>query len=204
MRSRSILLAAAAFSVFGAGCDTASPTLETSDSVRLDVQAASTGDVLYDLAPLQAGQTFDVSLDLGVDDLTLRSTRTSAGYDLAFVPGEMQPESVVVSYFAHGTKVAEVTVDPSEPPYVAGTAAEGPDSWHYVWRDGSWVIAKDYNNRLADGATTPFTLPSGEVIEVSDVTFTIGGIDAPAPAAVQFDAPEAIEVTAQAFGRPIR
>ncbi|PAP78065.1 hypothetical protein [Rubrivirga marina] len=203
MRPRYSLLALAAFGVLFAGCDTAPTASDTAETVRLDVQAAPTGDVLYDLTPLRQGESFDVALDVGVDDLTLRSTRTSAGYELAYVPGEIKPETVVVSYFAHGVMVAQSTTDGGEP-VVAGAAAEGPDSWHYVWRDGSWIIAKDYNNDLTNGDTTPFTLPSGEVIEVSDVTFTLVGLDTPAPQGVRFDAPQPVDVTAQAFGRPLR
>ena len=204
MRSRRPLLAALALGLVAVGCDTADAPLEAADSVRLDVQAASTGDVLYDLAPLQRGETFDVALDVGVDDLTLRSTRTPAGYELAFVPGAMRPDSVVVSYYAHGLPVAEPFLALGDT-MIAGSAAEGPDSWHYVWEDGSWTIAKDYNNNnMTNGDTTPFTLPSGEVVEVSDVTFKIYGVDAPAPSAVRFDAPTAVEVKAQAFGRPLR
>ena len=203
MHARYRLLALAAFGVLVAGCDTATLTPDTADTVRLDARSAPTGDVLYDLAPLRTGESFDVALDVGVDDLTLRSTRTSAGYELAYVPGEAKPESVVISYFAHGVKVAEATVSGAEP-VVAGAAAEAPDSWHYVWRDGVWTVAKDYNNNLTNGDTTPFTLPSGEVVEVSDVTFTLVGLDTPAPQGVRFDAPEPVAVTAQAFGRPLR
>ena len=205
MRSRHTLLAAVALGLAAVGCDTIDAPLEAADSVRLDVQAAPTGDVLYDLAPLQRGETFDVALDVGVDDLTLRSTRTPAGYELAFVPGTMRPDSVVVSYYAHGLPVADSFLAIGDSTLIVGTAAQGPDSWHYVWEDGSWVIAKDYNNNnMTNGDTTPFTLPSGKVVEVSDVTFKIYGVDAPAPSAVRFDAPTAVEVKAQAFGRPLR
>jgi len=204
MRSRYSLSVIAALGVLVAGCDTAVPTTETSEAVRLDLQAAPTGDVLYDLAPLRTGESFDVALDVGVDDLTLRSTRTDAGYELSYVPTTLKPERVVVSYFAHGVMVAQSTMD-GNAPVVAGQAEEGPDSWHYVYRNGAWIIAKDYNNDdLTNGDTTPFTLPSGEVIEVSDVTFTLVGLDTPAPRSVQFDAPQPVDVTAQAFGRPLR
>lgn len=204
MRSRYSLLALAALGLTVAGCDTATPTTETAEAVRLDVQAAPTGDVLYDLTPLRAGESFDVALDVGVDDLTLRSTRTAAGYELSYVPGEIKPERVVVSYFAHGVLLAQSNA-PGDEPVQAGASEEGPDSWHYVWRDGSWTIAKDYNNDdLTNGDTTPFTLPSGEVLEVSDVTFTLHGLDTPGPQSVRFDAPQPVDVTAQAFGRPLR
>lgn len=203
MRSRYSLLAVTTLGLLVAGCDTATPTTDTAEAVRLDVQAAPTGDVLYDLTPLRTGESFDVALDVGVDDLTLRSTRTEAGYELSYVPGTMKPETVVVSYFAHGEMVAQSTADGGEP-VSAGASEEGPDSWHYVYRDGVWTVAKDYNNDLTNGDTTPFTLPSGEVIEVSDVTFTLYGLDAPGPQSVRFDAPQPVDVTAQAFGRPLR
>ena len=186
------------------GCD-ATHAPEASSTVRLDAQSAPTGDVLYATPSLRDGESFDVALDVGVDQLTLRSTRTAAGYALEYVAGTQQPESVVISYFNNGVQVAEPVTVPGDGPVVAGTSEDGPDSWHYVWRDGAWILAKDYkNDDMTGDASTPFTLPSGEVVEVSDVTFELRGLDAPAPRSVEFEAPTPVAVTAQAFGRPLQ
>ena len=209
MRARSFLARSAAVAALGlsfAGCDTADlPPASTADVVTLDAQKAMTGDVLYELAPLDLGERFDVAVDAGDDRLRLRSTRTSSGYALAFVPGAVRPDSVVVSYLNDGVPVAPSETYAGTEDVPVGTSQAGPDSWHYVWRDGAWTIAKDYkNNDLTNGGSTLFTTSSGEVVEVSDVVFTVYGLDAPPPKAVRFETPRRIEVTAQAFGRPLR
>ncbi len=208
MRAHSLLARSAAtvaLALSFIGCDTADvPSVSSADAVTLDAQTAVSGDVLYDLAPLDLGERFDVAVEAGDDQLRLRSTRTSSGYTLAFVPGNVRPDSVVVTYFNRGAAVAAAETYAGFEDISVGTAQLGPDSWHYVWRNGSWLIAKDYNNgNLTDGGSTRFTMSSGKVIEVSDVVFAVYGLDAPPPKAVRFETPRAIEVTAQAFGRPM-
>lgn len=209
MRAPSLLLQSAAAVALGlsfVGCDTADlPPTSAADAVTLDAQAARSGDVLYDLSPLDIGERFDVAADAGEGHLRLRSTRTSGGYALAFVPGDLRPDSVVVTYLNRGVPVTKAETYAEGEDIEVGTAEQAPDSWHFVWRNGSWIIAKDYKNgNLTAGGSTPFTTRSGEVIEVSDVVFTVYGLDAPPPKAVRFETPRAIEVTAQAFGRPMR
>ncbi len=196
------LVAACALAI--TGCDAAAPALPSADAVTLDARAATSGDVLYTLAPLDLGERFEVAVGAGDADLRLRSTRTAAGYALDFVPGALRLDSVVVSYLRHGVVVSASESFAGDEPAPAGTAAEGPDSWHYVYRNGSWTIAKDYKNGNIDGgSSTRFTKPSGETIEVSDVVYTVYGLDAPPPRSVRFEAPRDLEVTAQAFGRPM-
>ncbi|WP_420456990.1 hypothetical protein [Rubrivirga sp.] len=209
MRAPSFLARFAAVAVLGlsfAGCDTADlPSVSAADAVTLDAQAETSGDVLYDLAPLRLGERFDVAVDAGDDQLRLRSTRTPSGYALAFVPGDVRPDSVVVTYLNRGVAVADAETYAGDEDVPVGTAQQGPDSWHYVWRNGAWTIAKDWNQQdLTNGASTPFVTRSGKAIEVSDVVFTVYGLDAPPPKAVRFETPRDIEVTAQAFGRPLR
>ena len=208
MRSRSLLAPLAVAAALGftfVGCDTVDqPASTPAAAVILDAHTASTGDVLYDLSPLDLGERFDVAIEAGDDEIKLRSTRTSAGYQLDFVPGDLRPDSVVVTYLRDGVLVSDVETYTGEDPAPAGFSDEGPDSWHYTWQDGSWILSKDYKNGLLAGGSTTFTKPSGEVIQVSDVVFTVYGLDAPPPRTVRFETPRAIEVTAQAFGRPLR
>lgn len=208
MRSPYVLLAALAI-VFAA-CDSATPVQSpTTDVVTLDTRAAATGDVLYRLAPLALDESFEVALDLGDDALQLRSTRSDAGYDLTFDPAGASVDRVVVRYLRDGEPVAEPVVFSGAEPVFAGAAADGPDSWHYIYEDGRWVIAKDYKND-AQGtsgdeiATSSFRTAAGEVVDVTDVAFEIYGLDAPAPRSVRFETPRSVEITAQAFGRAIR
>lgn len=207
MRSRYPLLAASVFAIVLAGCDAADmPAGISATAVTVDARKAVSGDVLYALEPLDLDESFDVAVDAGEDELRLRSTRTAGGYALAFVPGAARPDSVVVTYLSHGEVVSAPVTYLGDEPVLAGTALAEPDSWHYVWQNGSWIIAKDYKSGGDNltGTTTEFTTPSGEVVEVSDVAFTVYGLDAPPPTRVRFETPRDLRLTSKAFGRALR
>lgn len=201
-------LALGAALVLISGCDAVQSTQAPRTTVSLATHAAASGDVLYDLEPLAPGETFDIGLDLGDESLGLRSTRHAAGYALTFEPAVRQrPDSVVVRYLVNGTEVAPShSFSGDAESYDAGDSEDGPDSWHYAWQNGSWVLMKDYK-RGEDGeaaGTTAFTTPSGQTVEVTDVEFRVYGLDTAAPSEVQFETPGALRINEKAFGRTLR
>lgn len=206
---RTTLALAATLLVFS-GCDTADFTSTSASpaTVSLAADAATSGDVLYDLEPLAIGQTFDIGLEVGDEALHLRSTRHAEGYALTFEPDARQrPDSVVVHYLVNGVDVARPhVVSGFEESYGAGDSEDGPDSWHYVWENGSWIVAKDYKRGRAgdEAGMTVFTTPSGETVQVTDVEFRVYGLDTAAPSEVLFETPGKIQINEQAFDRKLR
>lgn len=202
-------LALAALFALVSGCDAVGSTSTAAPkaTLSLDTHAAVSGDVLYTLEPLAPGQTFEVGLDVGDETLRLRSTRHAEGYALTFEPDVRQrPDSVVVRYLANGIEVAPSRTIPGfEPTYAAGDSEEGPDSWHYVWENGYWIIMKDYkkgkNGLTAE--TTTFTTAAGETVQVTDVAFQVYGLDTAPPSEVRFETPNAIQITERAFSQSL-
>lgn len=190
-----------------AGCDSTGPAPAASPALTLDAHEATSADVFYDLAALAPGERFDVVLQTSDDALRLRTTRSDRGYDLAFEPGEERPSTVTIRYLNDGVVVADpITYGPGEP-IVAGTATEGPDSYHYEYIGGQWVLVKDYNGDPDSGVTggsTTFTTPLGEVVEVTHVEFVVGGLALAPAEEVRLESPRALRLKAQAFGRSLR
>ena len=211
MRSRTALLAVPALALVFTACDTATPApAPNANVVTLDARSAGSGDVLYALAPLDLDESFEVELDRGADALRLRSTRTAGGYGLSLDVREAQSDSIVVSYLAYGQPVAEPVTLGGDEPIFAGESANGPDSYHYVYENGAWIIAKDYKSgngfagESGGATTTEFRTLTGEVVQVTDVTFTVYGLDAAPPSSVQFESPRDLKVTSQSFGQTLR
>ena len=181
-----------------ASCDGLGPVAQS------DAQASASGDVLYRLAPLALGETFSVALGAAERALGLHSTRHRAGYALSFVPDGLDPDSVVVRYLFDGREAAPAVTYAGGAAYEAGESEEGPDSWHYVWINGDWVLTKDYRqDGSGEGpASTAFTTSAGQRVAVTDVVFEVYGIDMAPPDTVRFATPRGITVTYQSFSRP--
>lgn len=177
--------------------------------VDLRIPAADTpvGDFVYDLAPLPVGGVFRARLDFADGAAAeLHSTGSPEGTAIALVVDGLDPDSVTVSYLAEGTDVAPPityhrafnasakTEGTPDARYEAGTAQSEPDSYHYKEVDGEIVVVKDFNDGTARTAGTLgilFETARGERVRVTDVAFTLYGVDAAAPEATTFESPSA-------------
>ena len=194
-------LALIATIVFTTGCDTSvlpEDATQTFNSVR-------SADVLYRVAPLGVGQSLKAVAESPLGSPTLRTDRFASGYQLSLDLGGLRPDLVEIRYLANGVEVADPVRVSADDPIVAGNPDEEPDSWHYVWRDGQWILIKDYDKDPGTGGDSgtgnalpvPFTTPSGEVIGVTDVAFHLIGLHAPPPTEVRFETPVAFEITSR-------
>ena len=202
------LLSAAAIALL-AGCDAVAPAPEA--DVALSLAEVRSADVLYDLAPLDVGERFAITTDGPAGPVALRSDRTADGYALSLDLGELRPARVEVRYLANGQEVAPSQTLSLDAPLLAGTSEDGPDSWHYEWRDGAWILIKDYRKKDDDATasmrtsgSTSFTTLAGETVSVTDVEFRLIGVDAPAPTSVRFESPSAFRFAQrQVDGHPV-
>ena len=168
-------------------CDTTDMTQSSAaPAASLSTQAESTGDVLYDLAPLAIGETFSIAADVTGGTIQLQSTRTPNGYALSFDAGTLAPKSVEIRYLAE--------------PVLAGYGEGGPDSWHYDCEGNVCGWMKDYKQNLTGaGGGTRFRTPDGEVLWVTHVAFYPAGLDAAPPTQVRFESPSDFRLTSASF-----
>ncbi len=165
---------------------------------------ASRGDFAYTLALLPPGAVFYAGTAYADGQATLLSRGKSAGSELSLALDGLSPDSVTVEYLRDGVPVAAPYVhrlsaartESSET--FAGSAEEGPTSYHYEWRDGERILVKDYNvqssgsARLAGG--TWFTTVGGERARVTHVAFRLHGLGPAQPEEVRFSSPVAFSL----------
>lgn len=204
------------------GCDTAdapainrSPESSARGSLRVAVDGATRGDFLYDAGVLPAETVFTGRLVFeGGAEAELRSARTDLGVDLTLEYSGLTPDSVTVNYLADGVPVAPPltyrtvgfaarSADEEPSGYSAGTASTEPTSYHYVERNGEIVVVKDYNGvSQGDGSVgVPFTTARGEQIAVTDVSFTLYGVESSEPASVELVGAPDFQLRGLAVGR---
>lgn len=182
-------------------CDTTDMTQSSATpAASLSTQAESTGDVLYDLAPLAIGETFSIAADVTGGTIQLQSTRTPNGYALSFDAGTLAPKSVEIRYLADGREVAPRRTVAAGEPVLAGYGEGGPDSWHYDCEGNVCGWMKDYKQNLTGaGGGTRFRTPDGEVLWVTHVAFYPAGLDAAPPTQVRFESPSDFRLTSASF-----
>lgn len=180
-RSRALSALTLLAVLLAAGCD---GSLIASESTRLDAPAYERGDVLYQLAPLDDGDTFTATLRLqDGTDLVLRTEGTEGRAVTRLDTGRLRVDSVTVEYLSDGLPMAPTRTIERGGFFSAGgddsgdSSGDPPTSYHYEYRNGQVVIVQDYaaslevptsdqkqylgtrgaTLRLADGAEVPVT-----------------------------------------------
>lgn len=187
--------AAIALALALAACDASVPG--TSPAVAPTVVALEgrpAADYIFAFDPLAPGAAFHGTLALA--DGASADARTVAGPDgfaLDLALDRVAPDSVVVDYLAGGEPVAPSVTYAEGGPYAAGLGEDEPTSFHYE-RIGDIIhIRKDYDRSLVRGAGAARTAPGtafltvgGARVWVTDVRFTLHGVEAAPAASVTF------------------
>ncbi len=186
-----------------AGCDTAGHSESASAYiVTLDARGAQSGDVYFSLPPIDQGSALTVSTLAGDDRLSLHARRDPDGYDLGLDTGRLHPESVRVSYLSDGKLIGYALPALNDSLlFEGGMADEEPTSVHWEKDGDRWILVYDFT--LTPTGSTLLTTESGTALEVTHIAFTISGIDAPAPHAVEFEAPRPLTIRGKTLGQPL-
>ena len=156
-------------------------------SLRARTDGAPRFDLSFLPAALRPGETLTTEF-IGGSGAPLATLTSRAESDqqhaLAFVPGTVIPERVVVQARLDGRVVAAVDALQGADGFSGGTSFQEPTSVHYYWyrdREGGWMYGVEYDYDLHGGSTSVRLVGTADLVRADRVRFVVHVEDSSGP-----------------------